>query len=147
MSSTYSFLDTQASIAGPGGSIDLSAGAGVAEEGITIEMNGDKNTMTIGADGEGMHSLHGDKSGTVTVRLLKTSPRNALLQAMYDFQTTSAALHGQNLITVANPVIGENSGCRGVAFKKKPTITYSKEGQIMEWTFDAIKIDTVLGTF
>ncbi len=39
-------------------------------------MGGPKNTMTIGADGEVMHSLHADKSGTVTVNLLKTSPTN-----------------------------------------------------------------------
>jgi hypothetical protein len=32
-----------------------------------------KNTMTVGADGEVMHSLHAGKSGTITVTLLKTS--------------------------------------------------------------------------
>ncbi|MDQ9958037.1 DUF3277 family protein, partial [Acinetobacter baumannii] len=34
------------------GVIDLGYGAGVADEGITIAMAGDANTMTIGADGE-----------------------------------------------------------------------------------------------
>lgn len=29
--------------------------------------------MTVGADGEVMHSLHAGKSGTITVTLLKTS--------------------------------------------------------------------------
>ncbi|HHX3468055.1 TPA: phage protein [Enterobacter asburiae] len=32
---------------------------------VTVAMGGPKNTMTIGADGEVMHSLHVDKSGTV----------------------------------------------------------------------------------
>ncbi len=32
--------------------------------------------MTVGADGEVMHSLHAGKSGTITVTLLKTSPVN-----------------------------------------------------------------------
>ena len=54
---TYSFLDVTAAIQGPGGSINLAAGAGSAEEGITIEAMEDKNIMTIGADGAGMHSL------------------------------------------------------------------------------------------
>ncbi len=43
---------------------------------ITVTQWAAQNTMTIGADGEVMHSLHADKSGTVTVNLLKTSPTN-----------------------------------------------------------------------
>lgn len=145
--STYSFLDTQASIVGPGGSFSIGSGDGVAEEGITIEPAGDKNTMQIGADGTGMHNLHADKSGTITVRLLKTSPKNAMLMAMYNLQQTSAALWGNNVISVSNAQIGENNGCRGVAFKKKPTIVYAKDGPMNEWTFDAIAIDSILGTY
>ncbi|HHD9887370.1 TPA: phage protein [Yersinia enterocolitica] len=64
--STYSFMDVTASITGVGGSFDLGYGAAVAEEGITTSMIENKNTMTIGADGEGMHSLHAGKGGTVT---------------------------------------------------------------------------------
>lgn len=144
---TYSFQDVQATLAGPTGFIDLGYGAGVAEEGITVEMAGDKNTMMIGADGEGMHSLHADKSGTVTVRLLKTSPKNAQLMAMYDAQTLSSALHGNNVIVIRNPVSGDVTTCRSCAFKKKPPLNYKKDGDIVEWTFDSIKIDSLLGTY
>lgn len=145
--STYSFLDIQSTLVGPTGVLDLGSGASVADEGISIEPAGDKNTMLIGADGEGMHSLHADKSGTVTVRLLKTSPTNAKLMAMYDMQTASSALHGQNLITVTNPVSGDVTTARSCAFKKKPPMKYAKDGDIIEWTFDAIKIDTILGEY
>lgn len=145
--STYSFLDVQATLVGPTGIVQLGYGAAVADEGITIEAAGDKNTMIIGADGEGMHSLHADKSGTVTVRLLKTSPTNAKLMAMYDAQTLSSALHGQNLITVTNPVAGDMTTARSCAFKKRPSLAYKKDGDIVEWQFDSIKIDTILGTY
>ncbi|EEN5923401.1 DUF3277 family protein [Salmonella enterica] len=64
---TYSFTDVTASISGPTGVIDLGYGSASSEEGITVAMAGPKNTMTIGADGEVMNSLHADKSGTVTV--------------------------------------------------------------------------------
>lgn len=144
---TYSFLNVQATIAGPGGNFNIGADAGVAEEGITIETAGDKNTMTIGADGSGMHSLHADKSGMITVRLLKTSPQNAKLQAMYNLQTSDSRLHGQNIITITNTGSNDNTGGRGVAFKKKPTIAYAKDGAMMEWTFDVIAIDSILGTY
>ena len=86
MGYTYSFLDVQAAISGPGGNFPLAGDeSGNSEEGITIEPTGDKNIMTVGADGSVMHSLKGDRSGTVTVRLLKTSTINAALQALYNF--------------------------------------------------------------
>lgn len=88
--STYSFMDTQCSLASDDGVFDLGYGAAIAEEGITFSMGGDKNTMTIGADGEGMHSLHADKSGTVTIRVLKTSPVNAKLSNLYQLQAKSS---------------------------------------------------------
>lgn len=147
MSKTYSFLDIQATLVGVGAVINLGAGAAVSEEGITISQSGDKNTMTVGADGEGMHSLHADKSGTLAVRLLKTSPTNAKLMALYAVQSLSSAVWGQNVITVTNPQIGDVTTCRGVAFKKKPDMSYAKDGGTYEWTFDVIKIDTLLGVF
>ncbi|VVD29159.1 phage structural protein [Paraburkholderia dioscoreae] len=145
--STYSFLDVSASITGPGGAFALGYGEAVAKEGIKIAMAGDKNTMTIGADGEGMHSLHADKSGQVTLRYLKTAPINAKLMALYDAQTISSSLHGQNVITVRNTASGDITTARKCAFKKKPDLTYAEDGDIVEWVFDSIKIDTLLGTY
>lgn len=144
---TYSFMDVHASLVGPTGTVSLGYGAATAEEGITITMSGDKSTMMIGADGEGMHSLHADKSGQVTARYLKTAPTNAVLMAMYDAQTLDASLHGQNLITITMPNVGDISVARNCAFKKKPDLRYAKDGDIVEWVWDAIKIDTILGRF
>lgn len=142
---TYSFLDINAAMTGPGGSINLGAGAAVAEEGITIEAVEDKSIMTIGADGNGMHSLVASEASTVTVRLLKTSPVNNQLMEMYKVDTSSSANHGRNTITVRNSATGDNITLQQVAFKKRPSITYAKEAGINEWTFDAIKTSTVLG--
>ena len=144
---TYAFQDINCSMAGPTGFLSLGYGSANSEEGITIEMAGDKNTMTIGADGEGMHSLHADKSGTVIVRLLQTSPQNAKLQAMYDAQTFSSSLHGQNIFVITNSRSGDVTTARSAAFKKKPSLTYAKDGKMREWVFDSLKIDTVLGTY
>ncbi|QLL11702.1 phage structural protein [Pseudomonas chlororaphis] len=144
---TYSFLDVSATLVGAGAVIDLGAGSANAEEGITTAMVDDKNTMLIGADGEGMHSLHAGKSGTVTVRLLKTSPQNAKLMALYGAQSISSSLWGQNVITITNSASGDAIGCRSCAFKKIPDLNYKKDGDIVEWVFDSIKIDAILGTY
>lgn len=146
MSATYSFLDVQATIVGIGGPISLGNGAGAAEEGITIAYAEDKNTMVIGADGDVMHSLHAGKSGTATVRLLKTSPTNAKLAAMYAVQTISSAAHGQNVLSVTDTARGDAMVCRHVAFKKFTGLTYAKDAGMNEWAFDVGKIDGLLGT-
>jgi len=142
---TYSFLDVNAALVGPGGAINLGSGAGASEEGISITPSDDINTLTVGADGTPMHSLHANKSGQVTVRLLKTSPVNAQLSLMYAFQTASGANHGKNTLSIANNTTGDVTTCQAVAFMRKPDLTYAKEGGINEWTFHAGIVDTSLG--
>src|SRR5258708_26252281 len=109
-------------------------------------MTEEKNTMTIGAGGEAMHSLHAGKSGKVTARYLKTAPVNQQLSALYAFQTASSATHGQNILTIQDTARGDNITCQQVAFAKLPSVTYSKDGQMMEWEFHCGVIDTLLGS-
>lgn len=145
--STYSFLDVACTLASDDGVIDVGYGAGVAEEGITFAMAGDKNTMIIGADGEGMHSLHADKSGQVTIRLLKTSPANAKLMNLYVLQQSSPRKWGKNTITMTNSGANDKASATKCAFKKAPDIANAKDGALLEWVFDSIKVDTKLGTY
>lgn len=144
-SKVYSFLDVQAAIVGPGGGFSIGVGAAVAEEGITIDYTGDLNTMQIGADGEGQHSLSANRSGRISVRILKTSPTNQQLMAMMEFQAASASLHGQNTITIHDSNRGDTITARQVAFAKRPSNTYAAQAGMMEWLFDAVKIDGALG--
>lgn len=145
--STYSFLDFSASMVGPGGAFDLGYGAGNADEGVTVAMVEAKNTMTTGAGGEVMHSLHAAKAGTVTVTLLKTSPVNAKLSAMYNAQSQSAALWGKNVIVMRNRASNDVCSARLVAFQKQPDWQNAKSGGTVAWVFDAGLIDQLLGTF
>ena len=92
--STYSFMDTHCTLTSADAVIDLGYGAAISDEGITFAMAGDKNTMTIGADGEGMHSLHADNSGQITIRFLKTSPTNAKLMNLYNLQKNDSVKWG-----------------------------------------------------
>ena len=141
----YSFKDITAALEGVGGSINLGNGAAIAEEGITVEPVEDKNVMTVGADGAGMHSLIANDSSTVTVRLLKTSPVNAQLQQMYNQQTLSAATHGKNTLTIRDVARGDVLVFSGVAFKRRPALNYAKEGGTVEWVFDALRTSQTLG--
>jgi hypothetical protein len=145
MSDTYSFLDVNATIIGPGGAISLGNGSAAAEEGITVSPNGDISGMQIGADGNGVHSLYADKSGIITVRFLKNSPTNRLLSMMYAFQTASGASHGSNTIAINDRSRGDVIVATQVAFKKAPEIAYAKDADIIAWEFNAIRIERTLG--
>ena len=142
---TYSFLDVNATLVGPGGVVNLGRGSAAADEGITIAMTEEKDVMTIGADGAGMHSLVASKAGKVTVRLLKTSPTNSALSAMYAVQTASSAAHGQNVLSISNPITGDSVTAVQGAFAKFPNNTYAKEGGMMEYEFNFVNIDQSLG--
>jgi hypothetical protein len=142
---TYSFIDVGASLSGPGGTVNLGFCAGVAEEGITVEPTEDRNTMTIGADGKVMHSLHAGNSGTVRVRLLKTSETNALLQEMFNTQQLSGRDWGRNQITIRDFQRGDSVQCEDVAFARIPTVDYGKVAGMVEWVFHAGHISQLLG--
>ena len=144
-SHTYSFQDVNCAIVGPGGAFSLGSGAGAAEEGITFTPTEEINTMQIGADGIGQHSLHANRSGTVTVRLLRTSPVNALLSALYAFQTASSSAHGQNTISLVDSQRGDSVTASQVAFGRVPDLTFAKAAGTVEWIFHAIRIDRFLG--
>lgn len=139
----WSFLQVNCTIRGPGGSISLSDG-GIAKEGITFAMTQDVSAMMIGADGAGMHSVHADRSGRITVRLLKNSIRNRMLMDMFNFQRV-AAYAGQNLISLSNPYWGDDLTAAGVAFVKQPDYIAAEDGGMNEWAFNAIYIDQRLG--
>ena len=145
--STYSFMDVSATLVGPTGSIDLGYGSATSDEGISVTMSGAKNTMTTGADGEVMHSLHADKSGTITVSLLKTSPTNKKLNLAYNIQSQSSATWGNNVIVIRNKVSGDIITARSCAFQKQPDNANAKTGNTMAWVFDCGKIDQALGEF
>lgn len=141
----YSFLDIMGAITGPGLSFSIGMDEGIAEEGITISMDENKNTKTMGADGSGMHSLHAGKGGAVLIRTLKTSPLNAILDQAYNFQTTSSANHGQNTISIRDVARGDSFTAQMAAFRKLPDNINAKDGGTMEWAFDAIIVDMLIG--
>lgn len=143
--STYSFLNINATLSGPGGSIQLGAGAGASEEGIDVDMLEEKDQMAVGADGAIMHSLRASDAGTITVRLLKTSPVNAQLSQLYNFQKQSAGVWGQNVLVVSDVQRGDVVTGTLMAFSKQAPVKYAKDGNVMEWRFQG-RVEELLGT-
>lgn len=146
--STYSFMDVTATLVGPTGVIDLGYGSANSKEGISVEFSQPRNNRTVGADGEVMHSLRADKSGTITVRLLYSSPTNAKLKAMFNAQSLSSSLWGNNALAILNKGNGDTVTARDAAFQGLPAQTFAEDGQpVLDWIFDCGKIDTLSGTY
>ena len=145
---TYSFMDVTATPPGPTGFMDLGYGAANSKEGISFEYSQPRNNRTVGADGEVMHSLRADKSGSITVRLLYTSPVNAKLKIMFNAQSLSSSAWGNNVLTIMNKGNQDTVVARSVAFQGLPAQTFAEDGQpVLEWVFDCGKIDTLSGTY
>lgn len=141
--SAYSFLNVTASVSGPGVTAQIGSSAGAAKEGISREFEGDKTGTTTGADGSIMQSVHASQTGTITIRLLKTSPVNAVLSQAYNFQRQSAANAGQNTIRVTDKVRGDVLTGRSMAFVKLPDNEWSEDGNILAWQFRGILNETL----
>lgn len=142
---TYSFADIVGSVVGPGGSTPIGSSSGPTDEGITAAPKEERNTMTMGADGQVMHSLHAAAPGRITVRLLKTSPVNAILSAMFNFQSASAANWGQNAVGFADPSRGDVVTLTSAAFVQVTAITFDKGGKGNEWIFEG-SLTVLLGS-
>jgi len=132
---TYSFKNVQASLSGPGGSLSLGAGSGPAEEGITVEMLEEKDLMTVGADGQIMHTLRASNAARFSLRYLKTSPINAQLSALYNFQRSSSANWGQNVLVISDTIRGDVVSGSEIAFARQPQLTYARDSGMNEWIF------------
>lgn len=141
----YSFLNVQASIVGPGGSFSIGNGAGAAEEGISVSMEDDKGDTKVGADGTIMQSLRASNLGRITIRLLKTSPVNQMLNTMYNFQKASSANWGQNVISVTDVVRGDVVTSSFMSFTKLPDLQFSKDANTNEWVFRG-NVNEILGS-
>lgn len=142
--STYSFLNVAASIVGPGLNAQIGSTSGSAKEGISTEWDEDKATVTTGADGSIMTSLKAGMTGRITVRLLKTSPVNAVLMQAFNFQRQNAGNWGVNTIRVVDKARGDVVDGRQMTFVRAPSNNWAEEGNTLEWTFQGI-VNEVLG--
>jgi Protein of unknown function (DUF3277) len=140
---TYSFLDVQATLVAPSVTFDI-ASAGVSAEGIRLSMVGEKDVMTVGADGDVMHTLIASDASNCEISLLKDAAGNKLLNDLYNFQKASSANWGGIQITIANNVTGDTITLVGGAFAKQADISYAQEGTMNVWPFKfGFRVDTL----
>ena len=139
MAYAYSFNDVTATLVNGvlGTSMILGSGAGISEEGIEVDFNKDKVTLVTGADGTPQHSMHSANDGTVTIRVLKTSPTNYQLNQLYNAEIAQSSNIGSDTITVSNLQTGDNIVCQSCSFRRHPRNLNAVDGGMNEWVFNA----------
>jgi len=97
----YSFVNVSATLIAPGFIIQLGSGAAPTEGGITLAYAGDHSNVVVGADGNAITSLFAGKAGAATIRLLKNSPANKMLNLLFAAQKAAPQSVGaQGILTI-----------------------------------------------
>ena len=92
-----------------------------------------------------MHSLHAARPGRATIRLLKTSPVNAVLSAMYAIQAAGSQFWGKNTLVISDTDRGDIITGLFTAFNQFSPITYSEDGDTNSWSFNVGYVSFNLG--
>lgn len=110
---------------------------------ITATRNSDAFTLQVGAGGQTCRSRSQDKSGTITVSLMQSSPTNDVLSALADIDEKTGSGLGAVLIKDVNGttvISAENAW-----IKKKPEAPFAKEASIREWVIETGELDHFIG--
>ncbi len=110
---------------------------------IEAERNNDLVTVVVGCDGEFARSISRDKSGTIKITLLASSPTNDILSAALALDELTGAGAGELLIEDKN---GTSLAHAQVAWvKKMVALKKGKEVEENEWTLETGNLDTFVG--
>lgn len=98
----------------------------------SFEPAADSVTKTVGADGSVVFTFSADKTGTLTVTLLQTSPDHAYLAAAEQAKVIGAiAVRDENLGEVGTTLLR----CQYSTVSRRPTLGRGAEATTHEWTF------------
>ncbi|MCP4570696.1 MAG: DUF3277 family protein [FCB group bacterium] len=100
-----------------------------------VEQNEDAFALQIGTDGEACRSKSNNRSGTITITLMASSPTNDLLSAMYNVDINSNG-DGINPMGVVDLSGTSLFAAEKAWIKKPPSTTFSRESGSREWVFE-----------
>ena len=100
-------------------------------------------TMIIGSTGEGHHNLINDQSGTITVRIDRSSSENAFLSALSVLQELSGA--GEVAITYEDINGGDVHSALSCRLQKMPDGDYTNDMGGLDYVFNCLQLDMWYG--
>lgn len=110
---------------------------------VEIERNEDLFTTVVGCDGEFARSVNRNKSGTIKIVLLASSPTNDVLSAALALDELTGAGAGEFSCEDTNGTSLANAKVAWV--KKMVPLKRGKEVDENEWTLECGQIDMFVG--
>ena len=110
---------------------------------IEAERSEDVFSLVVGCDGESARSVNRNKSGTVKVTLLATSPTNDVLAAALMLDEATGVGAGELSIEDTNGTSLVHAAAAWV--KKMVPLKRGKEVEENEWTLETGEIDVFVG--
>jgi hypothetical protein len=136
----YSFQDTVMVVNG----VEITGWAD-GDDVIDIERRNDSITDKMGADGGMMISVGTDKSGSVKVKLMQTSPSNAFLTGIMSLQEASGSLFVPVFVKFQDTYRQDLAiGTQGY-LKKPAKLTRGAQGNTQEWEIVVERLDLAFG--
>lgn len=109
---------------------------------LTIAMNEDAFTSVVGTDGEVSRSKTNNNTATIEIKLLQTSPTNALLSSIHNADKLTNGGSGVGAFLVAD-LNGATQFSAGNAWiMKAPDASYDREATERVWTLEC---DVLIG--
>lgn len=108
-----------------GAAFDLKKG--LAEDGITINMDEDFGERTMGADGSTLWSEYMTSSGTIDIVVMANSPAYAFFATLQAAQRASG-IKGRDTLSINNPDFNESITASNCAILRISGEKYDKRG-------------------
>jgi hypothetical protein len=99
----------------------------------TVEYETDAFSDVCGTDGEVTRSKSNDRRATVTLRLMQTSPSNALLSALFNLDANSPGGAGVGPFLLANGLTGTKLAGEKCWIAKPPPSKWDRTPTEREW--------------
>lgn len=128
LNSAYSFINVSATVDG-----QQVIGAWDGDDALVVSEGADEGTGVIGADGSGLFSVSADRSATITIRLMHTSPTHRLLvQKLARQKALGGAVSGFPFSFI-DTVSGEGGSADRCYVMTAPEDSKGKNATTREW--------------
>lgn len=134
ISSAYSFANVSATLDGR-----QVQGAWDGDDAIVVSPGADRGTGLIGADGSGIFSISADKSATISIKLMHTSPTHRLLMQKMKRQQALGAGASSFPFQFMDTASGEGGSADKCFIMTAPADSKGKNAVVREWVLWAVE--------
>lgn len=134
ISSAYSFTNVSATVDGR-----QVQGPWDGDDALVVTPGADRGTGLVGADGSGIFSISADKSATISVKLMHTSPTHRLLVEKMKRQQALGAAASSFPFQFIDTVSGEGGSADKCYIMTAPADSKGKNATVREWVLWAVE--------